>query len=271
MSARLEAVNCRLCRGTESRRIWREFPYTALSCQVCGVIWVLAQDAPAASLYNEFYYRENYLAYEGLRTAYMAGLASRLSGFSPRGGVLCDVGCGPGYFLDAMRRKGWQVSGVEPSSFAREYAAKKWRAPIAESLDALSSSDFDLITLLDVLAHVQSPRELLELVARRLKPGGLLAIKTPLRSPLQFRLASFSPVALRGWFHIPAQIFHFSKRSLDHVAAGLGLTPVQARAIPELVLPVSWSRSKKIFFAHQVRAAVNRMGFGSSLLAVYRK
>ena len=45
---------------------------------------------------------------------------------------ILDIGCGPGFFLQRAKEKGWGVLGIEPSSTAAKYA-KNNGVPIIES------------------------------------------------------------------------------------------------------------------------------------------
>ncbi|WP_455245204.1 class I SAM-dependent methyltransferase, partial [Petrachloros mirabilis] len=45
--------------------------------------------------------------------AFRAARAARLTGENP--GKVLDVGCGDGSFLEALARRGWEVSGTELS------------------------------------------------------------------------------------------------------------------------------------------------------------
>jgi SAM-dependent methyltransferase len=96
-----------------------------------------------------------------------------------------DVGCGLGLFLDEARRRGYEVAGVEPSAYAKEWVNKNLGIDIINGLleDAeFVDSTFDLIHLNHVLEHVPRPVELLREVHRILKPNGFLYIEVPRES-----------------------------------------------------------------------------------------
>ena len=59
-------------------------------------------------------------------------------------GRVLDIGCGYGFFLQEMKSRGWEVSGIEISEVGREYTRDKWAIPIhSQPLEdiALSSND----------------------------------------------------------------------------------------------------------------------------------
>ena len=41
-------------------------------------------------------------------------------------GKILDIGCGPGYFLDSTKKRGWSVYGIEPSKEAKKICAKQY-------------------------------------------------------------------------------------------------------------------------------------------------
>jgi SAM-dependent methyltransferase len=106
-------------------------------------------------------------------------------------GRLLDVGCATGIFLDGMRRLGWHVAGVEPSSSAVAYARVRFDLDIfAGRLEDAHypAASFDVVTLWDVLEHVHEPRVVLAEIARILRPGGLLVLSLPNPDSLEARL-----------------------------------------------------------------------------------
>jgi 2-polyprenyl-6-hydroxyphenyl methylase/3-demethylubiquinone-9 3-methyltransferase len=111
-------------------------------------------------------------------------------------GARClDIGAGVGQFLLAIKQQGAQGQGIEPSRLRREYArqtfALELRAELVEQpyWQRDHAATFDLITLWDVLEHVNFPVETLQQTLPLLKPGGWLFLETPSRLALSYRLS----------------------------------------------------------------------------------
>lgn len=98
-------------------------------------------------------------------------------------GMLLEVGCATGLFLDAAQRLGaWQVQGIEPSAQSAEYARQTYGLDVITSSyedTHLESQRYDVVTMWDVLEHLHEPVAAVQDVARILKPGGIFVIKVP--------------------------------------------------------------------------------------------
>ena len=95
---------------------------------------------------------------------------------------ILDVGCGPGFALDAARHAGLETFGMELSRSAAAAAGKRGHTVfpvLLENLDAVWEGKFDLISLNQVLEHVPNPVELLRCCIRFLSPRGAIAITVP--------------------------------------------------------------------------------------------
>ena len=99
------------------------------------------------------------------------------------GGRALDVGCGYGYFRAALAESGFAHEGVEISDHARAAATALFgfetRPGILEDHLDDWQSGFDLLTMWDVIEHVPDTVELLAAARGCLRPGGVMAIKTP--------------------------------------------------------------------------------------------
>jgi 2-polyprenyl-3-methyl-5-hydroxy-6-metoxy-1,4-benzoquinol methylase len=101
-----------------------------------------------------------------------------------RSGRLLDMGCGLGFFLQAMAPYAhWEAYGCEISPAAVRYARDTLGLPNVicgrpEEAD-LPHHTFDIITLWDVLEHLLRPDPLLRHCHTLLKEGGLCFIRTP--------------------------------------------------------------------------------------------
>ena len=89
--------------------------------------------------------------------------------------TVLDVGCGVGNFLSIFKEQGWKCYGVEPSSYARQQAARKGIFAY-ESLRYFSRESVDVVIFRGTLQHINYPMEALVQATRILKTGGTLVI-----------------------------------------------------------------------------------------------
>ncbi len=132
---------------------------------------------------------------------------------SPKGKLL-DVGAGTGDFLVVAKNDGWQTTGIEPSTKAKGIAINKG-VTFAESLAALESNSFDVITMWHVLEHVPNLDEYITELKRLIKPSGTIVIAVP-------NFKSFDANFYgRHWaaFDVPRHIWHFSKTAIEKLFA----------------------------------------------------
>lgn len=113
--------------------------------------------------------------------------------------ALClDIGAGLGQFVMLLRQQGATALGIEPSALRRAYAAEQFGLDLAAELvddqvwQSRYGAAFDLVTLWDVIEHVDCPRTTLAGAVALLKPGGLLCLDTPDRSVRSYRLSQLS-------------------------------------------------------------------------------
>ncbi|MBE0597990.1 MAG: class I SAM-dependent methyltransferase [Desulfuromonadales bacterium] len=106
-----------------------------------------------------------------------------------------DVGAGVGQFLSLLASQGASIFGIEPSRVRREFARLHFGLDLSGTLiehpqwQQHHAGFFDLITLWDVIEHVNFPVATLEAAYGLLKPGGLLFIDTPSRDAASYRLS----------------------------------------------------------------------------------
>ncbi len=109
-----------------------------------------------------------------------------------------DVGCGGGILSEAMARQGARVVGIDLAEAALEVAELHaldaaievdYRLQSAEDLARSAPGSFDVITCMEMLEHVPEPGQVVDALARLLRPGGQLFVSTINRTPKAFMLA----------------------------------------------------------------------------------
>lgn len=87
---------------------------------------------------------------------------------------LLDFGCGFGDFLEMCRLFGLDAVGVDRSSQRRQGAAIEIVSELADV-----EGQFDVITMFEVLEHLDDPRTVLAALRKRLSPDGVLVVEVP--------------------------------------------------------------------------------------------
>jgi SAM-dependent methyltransferase len=107
-----------------------------------------------------------------------------------------DIGCGSGNFLDLAGKAGIETFGIELNEKAAAAARAKGHQLFPCLLDSSFATEhegrFDMVTLFQVVEHLQDPVSLLKLAACLLKPGGTLFFSVPNNGGL-YRLFTLDP------------------------------------------------------------------------------
>ena len=172
-----------------------------------------------------------------------------LDGVSP--GRLLEIGCGNGYYLDYMKKKGWTVDGLDSDPIAAAAALKKYGIPITiGSIEDSPYSDdtFDVIIMKHVIEHVYDPVLTINIAFRKLKIGGKLIIITP--NAESYGLNKFGKY-WRG-LEPPRHIHIFTTRSLETIAKRSGFSKVCAHTTAANAWTIIMS-SMKLLGMHNIR------------------
>lgn len=141
---------------------------------------------------------------------------------------LLDVGAYTGVFVEIAARHGWDAWGVEPSRWAVNEARKRGLNVVngTAGSTALPASGFDIVTMWDVIEHLNDPLEELFHVYRLLKPGGFLVVHTIDIDSLFARLAGS-----RWPWLMEMHLYYFSRRTLQAMLekAGFKVERIEAQ------------------------------------------
>jgi SAM-dependent methyltransferase len=220
-------ARCPLCSGP-SRPRFAKHGVGIRDCERCGHRFadLPAGDDHVARTYGDDYFAgggagyRDYLA-EGPILRDRGRWYARLLARHAAPGRALDVGCAAGFWLAGLVDAGWSGSGIEPNArmaaHARDVLGLDVRAGALEGLDARAA--FDLVSLIQVVAHLRDVRGTLAVAARAVKPGGHLLVETWDRDSLSARWLG------RHWHeYSPPSVLHwFSADSLSRLGAELGL------------------------------------------------
>ena len=147
------------------------------------------------------------------------------------GGRLLDVGCGTGIFLGEAQRSGhWELMGVEPTPQAAAYTHEVLGISVlAQRFNEveLSVGTFDVITMWNVLEHLDSPIKDLRHAYQLIRPGGWLVLEIPNVDGIGVKL--FGRYWL-GW-DLPRHLYLFPQKHLRRILGEIGFEWVDARCI----------------------------------------
>ena len=124
---------------------------------------------------------------------------------------LLDVGCHVGVFVEIAAQHGWDAWGVEPSQWAATLAQQAGLKVLEATMATAGFDDesFDVVTMWDVIEHLEHPSAEVRQACRLLKPSGLLVAHTmDLDSP-------FARLMGRRWpWLMEMHLYYFSRRTL---------------------------------------------------------
>ena len=124
---------------------------------------------------------------------------------------LLDVGCHIGVFVEIAARHGWDAWGVEPSHWAAVQAQQAGLQVVEGTMGTAGFDDasFDVITMWDVIEHLEQPSAEVSQAFRLLKPGGMLVAHTMDLDSLFARL-----MGQRWPWLMEMHLYYFTRRTL---------------------------------------------------------
>jgi SAM-dependent methyltransferase len=220
-----------------------------------------------------------YRLLQPLSIGYKAGLVSR--GSSP--GRLLDVGSGRGEFLGLMRRRGWQVLGIEKDSATAALSRDDGNPTLTgDPLEVgLPEDQFDVMTFWHSLEHLPDLKGVAARLALLIKPGGLLAVAVPNPLSLEVRFYGDRWVA----WDAPRHLYHFRKQDMQAIWQPHGLQLIGLHSLPldpfyaALLSEISWTSGMKgwigalrgLLIGTASFVAGLKPGKGSSVVYLFRK
>jgi 2-polyprenyl-3-methyl-5-hydroxy-6-metoxy-1,4-benzoquinol methylase len=155
-------------------------------CKLCGLAWqypplrtseeskAYFSDQYQAAAENTYFDRTNRRKVAEMELDFICTI-------SPAFGRLLDIGAGDGTFISAAADIGWQSIGLDPARNTKFTYNQRGQgtAVLVQELDSLArAQSFDVITMWDVIEHVERPLEILEFASGLLSDKGVLVLET---------------------------------------------------------------------------------------------
>ncbi|AOJ04734.1 MULTISPECIES: class I SAM-dependent methyltransferase [Burkholderia] len=118
------------------------------------------------------------------------------------GDSVLDFGCGTGQLVRILNDQGIDVLGVERSDAARYFARRHHNLDLRATLDEVADRSADVVTMIEVIEHLPDPFAMLDMIRRKIKPGGMIFLTTPNRNGLRARLEGGNWREAKKKFHV---------------------------------------------------------------------
>jgi len=203
--------------------------FSICKCDQCQIL--ITNPQPDSSELAQYYRSENYASHKAkaitaLDYLYLLArkyaIKSKLNIINryPHNKTILDYGCGTGDFLQSCKKKGWTITGYEPSDEARKIAIKKLEQNIHRNVDALTDKHpFSIITLWHVLEHIPDLNETIANLRNLITDKGKIIFALPNHESYD------SQYYREYWaaYDVPRHLYHFSQDSIKCFLTNNGL------------------------------------------------
>lgn len=218
--------DCPICKSTKLRNkiICKDYlvskeSFAIVECSDCGFLFT--NPRPDKDHIADYYKSKDYISHTNkannliniiYKTAriFTSREKYKLISQTVKNGKILDIGCGTGTMLKHCKNKGWDVTGIEPDSNARQEAIESGLPNIYSSLENLNDKDqFDVITLWHVLEHLPDLNDTMSRIKKLLKPEGHLIIALPNANSWDSNKYGENWAA----YDVPRHFYHFTKHT----------------------------------------------------------
>lgn len=278
--------SCPVCAGKQIQKklVCRDYLVTSENfsiyfCSECN--FAFTQDFPSEHEIGKYYDAPEYVSHsdtnKGLvntlyHIARKISLRSKtrliLKHSTAKTGKLLDIGCGTGYFLNAISKKKWVVTGIEKSESTRKYANQKFGLNIQDSefLFEMPSKTKNVITMWHVLEHIEKLNPTMEHLHRILKDDGTLFIALPNKESFD------ADYYQEYWaaYDVPRHLWHFSPDNFCIFANkhGFEVQAIKAMNFDPFYISMLSEKNKKTSFASIIGLIKGGLFFSKSIFNV---
>lgn len=177
-------------------------------------------------------------------------------------GKLFDLGAGWGHFMLAAKELGYDIYGIEIAEQPYQYCVNDLKLPV-DHIDFFlmdESKQFDIITMWDVLEHIDQANDFLKKCSKLVKPGGYLVLQVPQIDSF-FAKRHKDKWKMMGLDHVN----YFSKKTITQLLNNNGFEVVKIKSSFEIKLFIMYTllpflkrfKKKSNLSQQQVNATIN--------------
>lgn len=236
-------MNCPVCNSNNTQLKFYKNEYKILYCSNCGHLFTDFQPTPkeVGEIYSDDYFYKggagymDYTLEKDMLIKRGEYYADKISAYKNAGKAL-DVGAAAGFILKGFENKGWTGTGIEPNNTMVEYGKKSVEVNLIKgTIETAPLKDkFDLIIMIQVMAHIYDLHASVKKISELLKPGGIVLIETWNKDSLTARLFG------KGWheFSPPGTLNFFSKKTLDKLMLQYNFSKIDQGTPKKVFIPV---------------------------------
>jgi 2-polyprenyl-3-methyl-5-hydroxy-6-metoxy-1,4-benzoquinol methylase len=235
--------NCPNCDSKEQTKFlncidntYSKETFTIVKCSKCDLAFT--NPIPEIKDLGKYYESKEYISHTNnnkgwfntlYQIARLINIKSKLKTIGYKKGNLLEIGSGTGELIDACKKAGWKITGIEPSMKARKNAKDNLNLELFEHIDQakLKDKSQDIIMMWHVLEHIPNLKETTQKINRLLKDDGRLIIAVP-------NYKSYDANHYKeNWaaYDVPRHLLHFNKNTMAKVLNRAGLKVVKTKAM----------------------------------------
>lgn len=248
-------IRCPICNSSNANMTEDLGEYKMFACKNCEVEF--ADPMKTKKLFyqtNPDYIIRDELIIDNIKWDYRSDIVNFLNNPPSKGGYLLDIGCGTGAFIKRAIQMGFTAYGIDFDEKAIEEGKTFFKIDTLFTTDVknfknkFSEIKFDVITLFQVLEHLEDPLLLMREAKELLKDKGIMVIALPYkyRWPIlgekwgdepPHHLTRWSLTAMKNFLEfagLEIKKYHIEKFSF-HNMAGL-LFPFFLKVLPQTTM-----------------------------------
>lgn len=236
-------MDCLICKSARNKTVFNEDGIDVKKCLDCGHIYsTYIQKDFYDGYYPESLTAVNHHWWLDAHQLMYRKFWNRL--MKKNSGCILDVGCGLGYFLKEVsnldKNKQWRLFGAETSASAVDFSRREldlnniFLGPIENA--PYEENYFDLITLWDLIEHLEDPRRSLKKILQILKTDGCLFIATPnikIQLP-KARFKKFLKIGIAHCLEARDHLHDYSPRTLKRLLQESGFKKIEFIQLPPI-------------------------------------